>query len=319
VLENLQSEEVITEQAPEVEQPLEPVAGEEGVSEPQDTSEAEEFELALPSDEQASQESTEESKPKSKLVPVGKFNKVRHQKNELRDENAELKKQIEELRTSVASVARGAPPEIHEYDSTQEYLAALKDWESKGVPQSNLTPDPEQTQSAEQAQAFEYQMPTAEIEAHQQRVEALPTGLAGQYIESENALIDDLDKAFAGVGQQLAAEIVKQSGDKSELVLLALGDGRRRAALVNKLEQDRVTGGNAALDYIYQLKYNPDLQLKPKKRVSTQPEEIPDAGKGSVQSLSLSVNKAFEKWQETNSAEDYKKYRELKKAMKKGN
>ena len=299
----MQQDYIEPEKALETEQP-EGVETEQEIDAPSIESEVEEVEVSINVEDEPENEQDVQDK-----VARG-FNKLRRKNKAVKSENEQLKQELAELRNQVGSISRGDKPSILDYTSDTDYEAALSAWQG-----GNNTPQQPQVEAQQQQAPQPYSVSDDIIESHYNRAAQL--GLK-DYEQSEGTLRNNMSEAFGEqMGQSLTDEVIRMSGDKSQLVAYALGanGGKRANTLINKLQRDNQNGTDEAMEYIFNLKKSAKVEKKT-KNLTNQPEVIPQ-GRGNADALQTQVKQAYDKWLDSGSASDHQKYKALKKQTSK--
>jgi hypothetical protein len=276
---------------------------------PQASDETEEYELSLgDSDEQ-------ESQPE---VPVRKFNKMRKRAQKAEkagkstaQENEELKRRLAEVEGYVAKASVGPKPNPDDFYDVAEYAAAVDKHSEK------LNSSARQPQQQQQAQQETQQRPVVDesfLNSHYERAEKLPVS-EDDFVEAENSFRNSFDEEFGDDGNLLANLVLKEAGAKSDVVALALGKSpKERNKLITALKTDlKNGGGNSAVKAVWELSQK--AALKPKrKRVETQPDEVPAGGSGNADMHSKQVDKAYDAWLKDPSIANHRKLKAVRKA-----
>jgi len=239
-----------------------------------------------------------ESSADDDLIPAFAAKKLRRKLKSQKNENKDLQAKIDALEAQVGAITKGSKPDPLDYTDSEKFYADLEAW------QQGSKPEQPQAQQAPKVDILN----DDEIDSHYTRAQKLKG-----YEQREDAVMSVLSQEFGANANNVAQAIIKESGEKSEMVMFALSDPKRMQTLLAKMQQDAENGyqTQSATKYIWKL--SEQANIKPKsKRVNIEPETIPK-GKADANSLQSQIAKARSKWEESGSAEDFGKYKALKK------
>lgn len=298
-----------TETETEIDQPVESVADDAEVTEGSQQPEAKE-EIEVYVEESDDQEDSHKMSQQQAYAAFQREKEKRKRKNaELEEMRQQLElrdKRLQELEETVGTIARGKRPDPYDFDSTDEFYAALEKWQGSARKQA-----PEETKPAVKPQSN----PEAEFYLFQKEREL--TKLLPDYEKSKAELAEKLENDYgvnpdavfnmlSGVAMHGDTDIAKAffAMNKNPSILDELNAATNQDGTPNQIKWAKILD-NAAKR----------VKTRTTKPVDAQPEpEITSTG--SVDVTSKAVEKAREKWVANPTTANFKAYQSAKSKLK---
>lgn len=221
-----------------------------------------------------------------------------------REERERLQREIDELKSQVSSVTRGAKPTLASCDYDEDaYDQALDKWYSHGTTKPAAHNEPPKAQpQTNNLDGFE----EAEFYHHQKSTE----------LKSKLSDYDDYEaKAKDTIGQygvdpeQFTVQLAAIAHDAEVDIAKAMYAFGRQPALVQKLSQARTQVQMAKV-----LKEAAGkIQTRERKALDTKPTPTISGG-GAIDNTAKGVEKLRQQWSENPTSENFRLYSEAKKA-----
>lgn len=186
--------------------------------------------------------------------------------------------EIEKLRAEIEAVKQQRPtpqtgqlkrPIEFDYETTEEYHAALDEYEAKKYAAIQQT-------EAQQRMAQQAERETADsVDRHYQRAEALiDGGLVSQenYIGADTVVRNAFEAIAPTMGNRIVDQFIKTMGEGSEKVMYHLGRNKQALAELQAIMQTDATGLQAAVYLGKKLEH----LTNPNRRKSTAPSPAPE-------------------------------------------
>lgn len=224
----------------------------------------------------------EEVMPVSSHVRARK--KLKGKIDDLSKENETLKAQIDALKNPKPSTANIKRPNELDYDSDEEFQAALTEYEDSRFQQY------QKVQKAEADKAERIKKIEEGVNSHYARAEELVTKYnlnPEEYKGADMRVRSAVESVMPGVGDKATDGLISLMGEGSEKVIYSLGRNKNLLAqFQSKLIEDR-TGIQAALFLGQQM----EKLTKPKKQNSRAPSPAPHANGNEVPSAKAATLK----------------------------
>ena len=212
----------------------------------------------------------------------------RKKKEELRKAEEEranrLEAELAELRKTVVDVTRGSRPDPYDYSTTEEFYAALDEWNRKGTVQPGQTQEQQQEQKSspvnDEDEFYLYQK-------EQEIAKSVPT-----YEQEKQGLIEQF-KQFGGGEHNIPhlSSIARQKGIDIAKVIVGLN---KNPSLVRRINDAYLHQNPYALADVLVEAQN-KVRLQAKKPLGTQPEPTIQNG-GRIDNKAAAIAKAREEW-----------------------
>jgi hypothetical protein len=227
----------------------------------------------------------------------------RKKKEELRKAEEEranrLEAELAELRKTVIDVTRGSRPDPYDYGTTEEFYAALDEWNRKGTNQPSQTQEQQQEQKSspvnDEDEFYLYQK-------EQEIAKSIPT-----YEQEKQGLIEQF-KQFGGGEHNIPhlSSVARQKGLNIAKVIVGLN---KNPSLVRRINDAYSTQNPYALADVLVEAQN-KVRLQAKKPLGTQPEPTIQNG-GRIDNKSAALENARKAWsQETDPNKQIKLWNE---------
>ena len=286
-----------TEAKAEIEQPTESVADEVEKTEEQQQSEAKE-EIEVYVEESDDQEDSHKMSQQQAYAAFQKEKEKRKRKNaeleEARIARERLERELNELKETVGTIARGNRPDPYDFDSTDDFYAALEKWQGADKKSPEKEPEPTQPKGNPEAEFYLFQK------------ERELTKLLPDYEQSKSELAEKIKSEYGADPEVVFASL-------SSIAMQGETDIAKAFFAMNKYPSI-ITDLNAATDSEgrpNQIKWAKILEsaanrvkTRTTKPVDAQPEpEITNTG--AVNVINAEIKRAAEKYAETGAHSDY--------------
>jgi len=300
--------ENMAEMQSEVTQPEEVVATEsEEITQPQ----GDDVETELYIDTEGDQEEPKTSMSQEQAYAAFRKEKEKRQrKNEElqreKEEREKIQRELDELKTAVGSMKKGAPPTLESCDYDEQLFAQkMKEYYAPSQQEPKVNAEVSQPQSSNSANDM------AEFYLYQKEQE-----LAKQlpdYEQNKAELVEKF-KQFGGNEQTMMhlAGIASQANVDIAKANVALN---KVPGLLMELNQAAATGNQFAIAEVLK-KAASKVQTRQRKPIDTQPEPTINSS-GPIDNAAKAIEKAKAKWMESGTIADYNAYKQLKKTATK--
>lgn len=271
----------------EIDQPNNGVAPELEVNTPPQ-GDTEEMELVIEAEGDQNQEPNNASQSDAELHARWlKERDKRKKKEELRKAEEEranrLEAELAELRKTVLDVTRGSRPDPYDYASTEEFYAALDEWNNKGAIQPSQQQQQEEQKKNPVNDEDEYYL----YQKEQEIIKAIPN-----YEQEKQGLIEQF-KQYGG-GEHNIAHLSSVARQKGVDIAKAFVGLNKNPSLVRKINDAYASQNPYALaDVLVEAQNKVRLQVK--KPLGTQPEPTIQNG-GRIDNKAAAIAKAREEW-----------------------
>lgn len=300
--------ENMAEMQNEIDQPNEGVAPELEVNTPPQGG-TEEMELVIDAEGDQTEDKPKNNMTEAQLYAAWqKDKKAKRQRTEElqkeKEERERIQRELDELKGTVGSITKGAPPTLESCDYDEQlYAQKMQEYFS---PKSESPKPEEQTKKA----ALQYSNDEDDFYLYQKEQElskSIPT-----YEQEKLALVEKF-KQLGGGEQNIAhlSSIARQRGIDVAKAFVGLN---KNPSLVQELNSAYGTQNPFALADVL-VKAEQKVRLQAKKPLDTQPEPtIPNGGR--IDNLQAAVEKAKDAWINDGSIANYNAYKAAQKAAR---
>lgn len=222
-----------------------------------------------------------------------------------KDERERIERELNELKSTVGKLTKGAPPSLESCDYDEEaYQKATREYYSPAQPAVENKPEtqPQNSQGntvLDEAEFYLYQS-EQELSKHLPDYEQNKSELVGKMKSQYNAP-DNIMAQFANIAKQAGVDMAKST--------VALN---KNPSLLAELSQACTTGNQFAIADVLK-KAAAKVQTRQRKPLDTQPEPTINSS-GPIDNHSAAIKKALDKYAETGNVQDFRALQAAKKA-----
>jgi hypothetical protein len=229
----------------------------------------------------------------------------RKKKEELRKAEEEranrLEAELAELRKTVVDVTRGSRPDPYDYSSTEEFYAALDEWNNKGT----IQPSQQQQQEEQKKNPVNDEDDYYLYQKEQEIIKAIPN-----YEQEKQGLIEQF-KQYGG-GEHNIAHLSSVARQKGVDIAKAFVGLNKNPSLVRRINDAYMSQNPYALADVLVEAQN-KVRLQAKKPLGTQPEPTIQNG-GRIDNKAAAIAKAREEWVNASEGQKLAKWNAYKAA-----
>lgn len=292
----------------EVTQPVDDVVSEaEATSSPQTGDEETELYVETEVDQQtATNDSNSQSEAEIHARWLKEREKRKRKNEELqreKDERERLERELNELKSTVGKITKGAPPTLESCDYDEDaYRQKMQDYYS---PSESKQPEVKQEQQQQQSNPELDQAEFYLYQSEQELSKQLP-----DYEQNKSELVEKI-KQFGGNDQTMIylANIAKQAGVDIAKANVAMN---KNPSLLMELNTAAQTNNQFAIADVLK-KAASKVQTRQRKPIDTQPEPSINSS-GPIDNKAAAIEKAQDKYAETGNIQDFRALQAAKKA-----